>query len=228
MVGYGVLILFFCILFGYLFGSIPNGLIISKVFFKLDVREYGSHNIGGTNAGRVMGKKVGMIVILLDMIKMIIPLLISFFVLTKTNLNKYCLASMPEISYYSCALFVVIGHCYPIFAAFKGGKAVACTSGSLISTSYICFPAFLISFLLTLKIRKMVSLGSIVGTITATIISLLVFVPSVSEYITYPGFAHNYTYVILLFLETTILIIRHRNNIKRIKKNEESKISWMK
>ena len=84
------------------------------------------------------------------------------------------------------------------------------------------------SFFVTLKCSKFVSLSSIIGSLVATLLSFLVFVPGINEFITYPGMANNFTYPILMTFETIILIIRHSQNIKRIAKHEESKISWLK
>lgn len=223
---YGLLILIICIIVGYLFGAIPNGVIISKVFFHIDVRDYGSHNSGGTNSGRVMGKKVGLIVIILDMAKLIIPFLASFYILTLTDLKYYCFAEMPEICYYSLALAAVIGHCFPIYIDFKGGKAVACTVGTVCATSYIGLFAFAASFFTTLKVKKHVSLASIIAAFVVCLVSFLVFVPVVGEYVVYPGMAHNFTYPILMTAEFIVLTIRHRKNIKRLQNGEEATITW--
>ena len=222
------LILFAVLIVGYLFGSIPCGVIVSKIFFHYDIRDFGSHNSGGTNAGRVMGKKFGLLVIFLDMLKLFIPYFTVWLLFTKTNLINYSINEMPEIFYYGCALTTLIGHCWPVFANFKGGKAVSCTAATIISTSWISLIGAGLSFFVTLKCSKFVSLSSIIGSLVATLLSFLVFVPGINEFITYPGMANNFTYPILMTFETIILIIRHSQNIKRIVKHEESKISWLK
>ena len=111
-------IILWCII-GYLIGSVPWGLVIGKVFYHKDIREYGSGNLGGTNAARVLGTPVGILVILLDALK-------AFLVM---SLNHYI---APGIEQY-CGLAVCIGHCFPIFANFKGGKAVHIHRTALIS-----------------------------------------------------------------------------------------------
>ena len=135
---------------GYLVGSIPWALIIGKVFYGVDIRTKGSGNLGGTNAGRVLGKKVGIIVILLDALKAFIVM----FICNKID---------PANARYA-GLAVCIGHCFPIFANFKGGKAVACSMGyvlgiALFITHDIIFTFVypLLVFLIILCLFKYVS-----------------------------------------------------------------------
>lgn len=109
------------ILLGYLYGSIPFALVIGKVFYNTDVRESGSGNLGGTNAGRVLGKKAGISVIVLDALKAVIIFYLSSYLSLKFNLN-------PDIKYIA-GLACIFGHCYPIFAEFRGGKAVSTSLG---------------------------------------------------------------------------------------------------
>lgn len=212
-----------CVIVGYLFGSISTGIIISKSFYKKDIRDYGSKNAGGTNMGRVFGKKAGLLVIILDMIKTAIPILVSFFTLKYTSLSQY---NMSYYGYLIAGLSAVIGHCYPIFFGFKGGKAVASFSGFILATSWFLLPIGLGLYLLVLKIQKKVSLTSI---IVSLIISLLSF-----TLIILPDWFMNFKmesgilYSITLLVCAIILAIRHKDNIKRIINGTESKITWMK
>lgn len=125
---HSILLLLASALIGYLFGSIPNAVLIGKVFYHKDVREYGSKNAGGTNAGRVLGKKVGFIVIVLDLIKTIVPIYLCYCLLEYTPLSEYGLS---EYGYIVAAFFALIGHCFPVFAGFKGGKAVSSFAADL-------------------------------------------------------------------------------------------------
>ena len=227
MIFYEILVLLVALIVGYLFGSIPCGVIISKIFFHYDVRDFGSGNSGGTNAGRVMGKKFGLLVILLDMIKLLIPFLGTWLLMTKTSLINFSLLDMPEIVYYGCALSCLIGHCWPVYIGFNGGKAVSCTAATIASTSLIAIIGSFISFITTLKLTKFVSLSSIIGSIVACLISYLVFVPTIGDYIVYNGMSNSFVYPILMTCEMIILIIRHSSNIKRIKNGLESKIKWL-
>ena len=197
----------FYILLGYLLGSLPFALIIGKLFYKTDVREFGSGNLGGTNAGRVLGKKAGISVIVLDILKVVVAVaIVSYF-------NK-------EASIWA-GLAAAFGHCYPIFAGFRGGKAVATMFGILISTSIFTFqnPWYffvpLIAFLILLVLTKMVSLSSM----TAAVVS--------SIYITYMQVNTSVEIVIASWLLTILVVYRHRSNIKKIMNGTENKISWL-
>ena len=121
-----------CII-SYLIGSIPWALVIGKVFYGVDIRKHGSGNLGGTNAGRVLGKTAGITVIILDLLK-------AFLV---TWLAVVIMPDMP-IAAVLAGLFACIGHCFPIFAGFKGGKAVATTMGYILAISLFVTHDFLL------------------------------------------------------------------------------------
>ncbi len=195
----------FWLLLAYVIGSIPWGLIIGKVFFNKDIRQYGSGNLGGTNAGRVLGTPIGILVILLDSMKAFLMMLLC------NKLN-------PGIEQY-IGLMVCVGHCFPIFAGFKGGKAVACSYGYLLGLALFVTNEFiftflipLLVFLITLIISKMVSLSSMVGLSSAVLTLLKV----------------NYKLSILQLILALFVIYRHSANIKRIINKTESKISFKK
>lgn len=114
-----------CLVIGYLLGSIPFALVIGKVFYKTDVRNFGSGNLGGTNAGRVLGAKAGIAVIACDILKVVIAIAVSSLISPSTSIWT--------------GLAAAIGHCYPVFAHFKGGKAVATMFGFLLATSFFTF-----------------------------------------------------------------------------------------
>ena len=199
-----------CIILGYLLGSIPFALVIGKLFYKTDIRQYGSGNLGGTNAGRVLGKKAGISVIVLDVLKVVLAAGLA------------SLVSEPAAIWTSLAC--CIGHCYPIFAHFKGGKAVTTMFGFLISTSIFIFQEFsyflvpLFMFLIILYLFKYVSLGTICASvcsslyITAQLLSLDV---------------NNLFIILASWLMTLLVIYRHSANIKRIREGTENKVSWL-
>lgn len=199
-----------CIILGYLLGSIPFALVIGKLFYKTDIRQYGSGNLGGTNAGRVLGKKAGISVIVLDVLKVVLAAGLA------------SLVSEPAAIWTS--LTCCIGHCYPIFAHFKGGKAVTTMFGFLISTSIFIFQEFsyflvpLFMFLIILYLFKYVSLGSICASvcsslyITAQLLSLDV---------------NNLFIILASWLMTLLVTYRHSANIKRIQEGTENKVSWL-
>ena len=193
------------ILLGYLYGSIPFALVIGKVFYNTDVRESGSGNLGGTNAGRVLGKKAGISVIVLDALKAVIIFYLSSYLSLKFNLN-------PDIKYLA-GLACIFGHCYPIFAEFRGGKAVSTSLGYFLCIEPLYAVVAIVVFLLVLKISKYVSLSSI----SAALIVLCIT----------PFLALSITAKLCMLVAVILLVYRHKDNIKRIKNQTESKIQWM-
>ena len=193
------------ILLGYLYGSIPFALVIGKVFYNTDVRESGSGNLGGTNAGRVLGKKAGISVIVLDALKAVIIFYLSSYLSLKFNLN-------PDIKYIA-GLACIFGHCYPIFAEFRGGKAVSTSLGYFLCIEPLYAVVAIVVFLLVLKISKYVSLSSIS---TALIVLCIT-----------PFLAVSITARLCMLVAVILLVYRHKDNIKRIKNHTESKIQWM-
>ncbi len=194
------------ILGSYLFGSIPWALVIGKVFYKTDVRQHGSGNLGGSNAGRVLGKKVGATVIFLDGTKAFISVALSALL-------------FPEYTILA-GLACCIGHCFPIFANFRGGKAVATTMGYFLGLGLFVTNSFIGMFLLPLVIffialyfSKMVSLSSLIAIGSEAVISFII----------QPNLTVSLS-IVSLFLFVTY---RHKENIKRILSNEEKKITWM-
>lgn len=201
-----ILSILIALTFSYLFGSIPFALVIGKLFYKTDIRTQGSGNLGGTNAGRVLGKWAGISVSFLDVMKAAIVIAIVY---------QY----VPEVAALS-GVFATLGHCYPIFAQFKGGKAVTTAYGYLLGVSLLIVfkpvELFLIPFILFfvfLKLTKWVSFSSMTALSIGVIISFFVQSDiSISVYI---------------LLIDLLVIWRHRTNIQRILKGEERKVKWL-
>ena len=195
------------IVIGYLLGSIPFALVIGKVFYKKDIRQYGSGNLGGSNAGRVLGKKAGLSVMTLDVLKVAIAILLASFLENKDTVLV------------TAGVAAAIGHCFPIFAKFKGGKAVATMYGFLFGMALIGGYSFwiffvpLFTFLTVLYITKIVALSSVMSAVVNTI---YIYIAIGSKSLALGS---------LIF--TIVMIIRHRANFERILKHEENKISWM-
>lgn len=183
----------------YLFGSIPSALIVGKVGYKLDIREHGSGNLGATNTFRVLGMKAGIIVTLADILKGTIP----------TMLPLYFGADVYPIA---IGIFAVLGHTYPLFAKFKGGKAVATSSGIILGVNPLLFAMVIVTFLLTLYISKYVSLSSMITGIVGIIISIIF---------------RDIGLIIVMSALTAFIFYRHTENIKRIINKTEPKIKWM-
>jgi len=250
---YNILAVLFSLVVGYLLGSIPSSVWIGKAFFNQDPRDYGSRNAGGTNAGRLWGKKIGLLVMLIDMFKAGLSVWICWFIFSRipfdngqslvasvNNVNNFGMNFSYIISwpvYWLATIGCMVGHCWPIFAHFKGGKGVAVYAGSVLFSSWMI--AFIpgILYFVILKISKHVSLASIVAPICCTLLAWIwailcmvgVIPPSLFSLPTYgPNLLTSWVFAIVLTFHSVIVIIRHSENIKRLKDGTERKISWMK
>ncbi|MBA8778430.1 glycerol-3-phosphate 1-O-acyltransferase PlsY [Staphylococcus schleiferi subsp. coagulans] len=183
----------------YLIGSIPSGYLIGKIFFKKDIREYGSGNTGATNSFRVLGKPAGFAVTFFDIFK-------GFIVVFLPALFNV------EIHGLLVGIFAIIGHVYPIYLKFRGGKAVATSAGVLLAVNPILLLILALIFFIILKVTKYVSLSSIIAAICCVIGSF---------------FISDYVLLITSIAVSVLLIYRHSSNIKRIIKGTEPKIKWM-
>ena len=227
------------VLIGYLFGGIPNGVIIGKLFFHKDPRDYYSHNSGGTNSGRVFGKKIGILVIILDMFKTAIPIYAIWALVGDPNfspLYPYMVVDHGALWYWLAGLAAAIGHCWPIYIHFKGGKAVSCYMGTNILTSWPEFFLAGFTYLGVTKAKHMISLSSIVTSIVGTVVAWVMFILSATmpellnwdalfswTFGAYPIFHYGWEFALVDTLIAPILIFRHRANIARIKAGTENK-----
>lgn len=186
------------IIIGYLLGSIPSGVWIGKFFYNKDIRDFGSGNMGTTNTFRVLGKKAGTVVLLMDMFKGSLAALLPFFF--HSNANPLLIG-----------VSAVIGHIFPIFAGFKGGKAVATSVGALMIYNPLFFLIAWVIFLVTLFISSMVSMASMVGFSLITLLSLLF---------------HDWILTSVAAILTIFVFVRHWQNIERIKNGTENLVPF--
>lgn len=195
------------LILAYLLGSIPSALWIGKVFYKTDIREHGSGNLGGTNTFRTLGKTAGLIVSTMDILKGTAAVLLAFTPLFSD------IAVHPLV----LGILAVVGHMYPIFANFRGGKAVATSAGILLGYHWPIFAVMIVVFFLVLKLTKMVSLTSM----TAAILSVIYV-------LTYHFvFENDIVFVAVIFVLASFIIYRHRANVKRILDGTEPKVKWL-
>ena len=178
----------------YLMGSIPFGLILTRVFLKKDIRNIGSGNIGATNALRTGNKLIGYTTLILDISKAIIPVI-------------YVKINFPELIFIA-SLCAFLGHVFPIWLKFKGGKGVATYVGILFSINILLGTIFIISWIVIFILTKYSSLSSIIGAISIPLYFLLT------------GQSNNVIFFIIMFV---LIFFTHRENIKRLKNKEESK-----
>lgn len=196
------------IVLGYLFGSVPFALVIGKLFYKTDIRQHGSGNLGASNAGRVLGKAAGVSVTILDVLKAFFAMLV--FSLIQDNQLTILLAGF----------FATLGHAFPVFAGFKGGKSVATYYGFLLGVCVFLiqtacpFVIGIVIFFSMLKLFKMSSLASMTST-SISALSSLFFVSG------------RYWISLALIIVALFIIYRHKSNIERIKNKTESKVTWI-
>ncbi|ATD30443.1 glycerol-3-phosphate 1-O-acyltransferase PlsY [Macrococcoides bohemicum] len=184
----------------YLIGSIPTGLIIGKLFYNIDIRQHGSGNLGATNTFRILGKKAGIFVTIFDVLKGTISAL--FPMIFHQNIHPIIIG-----------VVAVIGHVFPIYLKFKGGKAVATSAGVILGTNPVLFLIIAIIFFTLLFTTKMVSLTSMLTSIANFIGSL---------------FFEDKILMGVSFLIMIVIIVRHKSNIERIMNGTESKINFNK
>ena len=196
------------LILSYLIGAFPSGLIIGKLFFKKDIRQYGSGNTGATNSFRVLGRPAGFIVTFLDIFKGFITVFFPLWF----PVHADGVISTFFTNGLIVGLFAILGHVYPIYLKFNGGKAVATSAGVVLGVNPILLLILAIIFCSVLKIFKYVSLSSIIAAISCVIGSIII---------------HDYILLAVSGIVSIILIIRHKSNIVRIFKGEEPKIKWM-
>lgn len=196
------------LILSYLIGAFPSGLIIGKLFFKKDIRQYGSGNTGATNSFRVLGRPAGFIVTFLDIFKGFITVFFPLWF----PVHADGVISTFFTNGLIVGLFAILGHVYPIYLKFNGGKAVATSAGVVLGVNPILLLILAIIFFSVLKIFKYVSLSSIIAAISCVIGSIII---------------HDHILLAVSGIVSIILIIRHKSNIVRIFKGEEPKIKWM-
>ena len=182
-------------IYSYLLGSIPFGLILTKLFLKKDIRDVGSGNIGTTNVLRTGKKSLAAATLLLDLLKGYLSVVITFYY-------------FEDLISYS-ALLCFVGHIFPIWLKFKGGKGVATYLGVILALSYKFFLIFGISWLVLTFLFRFASLSSIIST-------LIIFL--------YSYFFENNNFSLILFIFFIIILYTHRENIVRLKNSSENKI----
>jgi glycerol-3-phosphate acyltransferase PlsY len=196
------------IVIAYLIGSIPTAVWYGKIFFGIDVREYGSGNSGATNSFRVMGKKAGIIVMLIDVLKGFLSTqsAVWFFLLGYISSNDM-------IIYQSAfGIAAVLGHIFPVYAKFKGGKGIATLLGMVLSIHIEAAIVCMLVFLIVLLISKYVSLGSMLAALAFPLVLLM------------PRFYPEQPFLIAFgFVIFFVVVITHQKNIIRLINGEENK-----
>jgi len=199
------MIIFYQLLFliiTYLIASVPFGLLLGKVFAKTDIRQFGSKNIGATNVSRVLGKKLGLLTLILDATKGMIMIIIARFAFYQANnLHIYLVV---------VALIAVCAHIYPFYLNFKGGKGVATTIGVLLALDFSVGMLAIFFWILTFVAFRISAIASLVAIFSTTIFSTAYGAPM--------------SQIIFCWIISIIVFIRHKENIMRILTGEEKKL----
>ncbi|MEI5992526.1 glycerol-3-phosphate 1-O-acyltransferase PlsY [Candidatus Enterococcus mansonii] len=199
---------FVLLIIAYLLGSVPSGVWIGKLFFKKDIRLFGSGNTGTTNTFRVLGKKAGITVLLMDILKG--TLATSLPVLFSLDVNPLVFG-----------VAAVLGHTFPVFANFKGGKAVATSAGMILAYNPAFFVYSALIFIILLYVTSMVSLTSMIAAVLITLSTMILpfAIPAIL-----PQF--DWLLTIIAIALTLFIFIRHKDNIQRIKDGTESRVPF--
>jgi glycerol-3-phosphate acyltransferase PlsY len=194
----------------YLLGSIPSAVWIGKYFYKIDVREYGSGNAGATNVFRVLGKKAGIPVLLIDVLK-------GFLAVGLAHLSHKTVGSYQYINLQLVlGIASLVGHIFPIFASFRGGKGIATLLGIILAVHPYAALISIAIFIVVLLISSYVSLSSMSAALAFPIIVILVFKTTTPSLI------------IFSILIAIMVLITHQKNIERLLRREESKAKLIK
>lgn len=195
---------FLCIVIPYLLGSVNFALVISKLFYHDDIRKYGSGNAGMTNMLRTYGKAAAAGTLLCDMLKSVVSVLLG-------------MAIYSYMGGYIAGLFCILGHIFPVFFRFRGGKGVATVAAMILTLDPPCFLILMIVFVLLVATTRYVSLGSVICMMLYPIITYKL---ATHGSIGFP--------VLISFIIAAIIIFMHRENIKRLREHKENKISFKK
>ena len=196
------------LILAYLLGSIPSGLWIGQIFFNINLREHGSGNTGTTNTFRILGKKAGMATFVIDFFKGTIATLLPL------------IFHVQGISPLIFGLLAVIGHTFPIFAGFKGGKAVATSAGVIFGFAPLFCLYLAVVFFGTLYLGSMISLSSVTAALAA-VLGVILF-PLISFLLP----SYDLLFVVIILALASLIIIRHKDNINRIRNKTENLVPW--
>ena len=196
------------LILAYLLGSIPSGLWIGQIFFNINLREHGSGNTGTTNTFRILGKKAGMATFVIDFFKGTLATLLPL------------IFHVQGVSPLVFGLLAVIGHTFPIFAGFKGGKAVATSAGVIFGFAPLFCLYLAVVFFGTLYLGSMISLSSVTAALAA-VLGVILF-PLIGFLLP----SYDLLFVAIILALAGLIIIRHKDNINRIRNKTENLVPW--
>lgn len=196
------------IILAYLVGSVPTAVWVSRYFFDIDIRNFGSGNAGATNTFRVLGKKAGTFVFLVDVMKGFIAVDLAYF------MTRYQLGNTIELTNFQVILGIaaVLGHIFPIWANFKGGKGIATLFGMILAIQPTVAGSLIVVFFIMLFLTRYVSLSSITASIAFPVLIFFIFK------------APETMYRVFALLTAIMVVLTHHKNIGRLLEGSESKV----
>jgi glycerol-3-phosphate acyltransferase PlsY len=219
---YSILILIVGLLIGYFVGSLSFSLIIGLNFYQKDVRLYGSKNAGGTNATRVLGKKAGFLVMFFDVLKTIV---VYWTVLLLMRIPSIAMYAWVAPTLYGAVIATALGHAFPVWYGFKGGKVVSIFAGFCLATSWLFSLVGMALFFTLIFTKKIVSLASISTAIATILYGWIVLFPNVANIMLWGAADKSAIWLYVSFVIIAIMLVwRHKENIKRLLNGTERKI----
>lgn len=199
-----------CLIIGYAFGCLQSAYFLGRVFGKIDIREYGSGNAGFTNTTRVLGKKVGALVFIFDLCKVFVAYIICSLIFKGDGSFVNGTSLLPGIY---AGIGAVLGHNFPFYLGFRGGKGIACTLGLMLCVDWqIALATYIIGFIVFLA-KKYISLASLTMAILYPI--LMIIAMNIFDF--------GWEEIILMFILCVLAFVKHRTNIERLLNGTENK-----
>ncbi len=210
-----VLVLVFTVLFSYLFGSMNSAIVVCRIMKGKDIREYGSNNAGLTNVLRVFGKPTAAVTLIVDLIKGVVAVLLCKYVALHFDVE---ILSNPLFICYLAGIVVILGHVFPLYYGFRGGKGVLLTATTLLAIDPFTCALALSVFVIVVSLSKYVSLASILAGIAYPIITFITQ--------TMRDYDKVWMNVVFTSLIALLIVVKHRSNIKRLLSGTENKLSF--
>lgn len=202
----------FLLAMAYLIGSIPTAVWVSQRFFGIDIRDHGSGNAGATNTFRVLGKNAGIAVMLVDMMKGFVAVKLAYLSIYSANDTSDAFTNLQL----ALGLVAVLGHIFPLFAGFKGGKGIATLFGMILGIQWIVALCLVGVFLIMLVLTRYVSLSSITASVAFPLMLLFIFK------------GQEPAYMLFAISTAALVVLTHHKNINRLLNGNESKVNLKK
>jgi len=216
---------------GYLLGSVSFSIIITKLFQKQDIRDFGSGNAGATNVMRSVGKLPAALTFIFDFLKCILSIVVGYYLFVLVCEQACAPESIAQIGKYASGIGCILGHIFPLYFRFRGGKGVTTTAALICLIDWRVFIPTFLTFLIIVLIKRIVSLGSVIGVSLYPVYTFIIMF--LFDYVNTPLATDSTASTIYILLSTAaavviggIVVLQHRTNIKRLMKGEEKPLTF--